>query len=42
MTERPFLVQPYRNPFGEGPPNEGRVVEYHPELVPTGTATIVP
>ena len=40
VTERPFLFQPYRNPLGEGPPNEGRVVEYHPEFVPSGTATI--
>lgn len=41
LTERPFLLQPYRNPFGEGPPNEGRPVELHPELVPSGTATII-
>lgn len=41
LTEQPFLLQPYRNPFGEGPPNEGRVVEFYPELVPRGSATIV-
>ncbi len=40
LAERPFLLQPYRNPLGQGPPNEGRVVEYHPEFVPRGTATI--
>ncbi len=40
LSERPFLMQPYRNPLGQGPPNEGRVIEYHPEFVPTGTATI--
>ncbi len=41
LAERPFVMQPYRNPFGQGPPNEGREVEYHPEFVPGGTATIV-
>jgi hypothetical protein len=40
LSERPFVLQPYRNPFGQGPPNEGRSVEYHPEFVPSGTATI--
>lgn len=38
---RPFLLQPYQNPFGEGPPEEPRVIEYHPDLLPRGTATLL-
>lgn len=41
LTDRPFPMQPYRNPYGQGPPNEGREVEYHSEFVPSGTATLV-
>ncbi len=40
VPPRPFLLQPHRNAVGEGLPNEGRVVECHPEFVPSGTATI--
>jgi len=40
LEERPFLIQPYRNPFGEGPPNEGRPVLLNPDRIPSGTATI--
>lgn len=41
-ANRPFFLQPYRNVIGEAPPNEPRVIEYFPELLPTGTATIRP
>lgn len=40
LSPRPFGLQPYRNPFGDGAPNEGRVIEYHRELVPTGSAVL--
>ena len=39
---RPFLVQPYRNPIGEEGAQARRTIEYHPELLPSGTATIIP
>lgn len=38
---RPFVVQPYRNPFGEGPPEEPRIIEFVPEAVTGGTARLV-
>ncbi len=37
---RPFLVQPYRNAIGQGPPDERRVVELFPGGLPRGTARI--
>ncbi len=40
LDAKPFLLQPYRNPFGEGRPDAVRVIEYHSELVPGGTAII--
>lgn len=42
LTEKPFLIQPYRNPIGEGTPEVERVVEFHPEMVPRGVATLIP
>lgn len=39
---RPFLLQPYRNAIGEGLVDEPRTIEYHPEFLPSGSATIVP
>lgn len=39
---RPFLLQPYRNPIGEGTPATPRTIEFHPELLPRGTAVIRP
>jgi hypothetical protein len=38
---RPFLLRPYRNAIGEATPDLPRTIEYHPELLPTGTATIL-
>lgn len=40
LEERPFLIQPYRNAFGEAPPNIGRPVLLHQDRIPSGTATI--
>ncbi|HEX7119625.1 MAG TPA: hypothetical protein VF212_12595 [Longimicrobiales bacterium] len=37
LTERPFLVRPYRNPIGAGGPGVPRVIEYV-GLVPSGQA----
>jgi hypothetical protein len=42
VDARPFLLQPYRNAIGEAPWDEPRVIEYHAELLPRGTATIAP
>lgn len=36
---RPFLIQPYRNPFGEGVWDEPRVIDYNPDGIPRVTAT---
>lgn len=36
----PFFVAPYRNPIGEGDPNVNRVLEYKPDELPSGVATI--
>ena len=36
----PFFVAPYRNPIGEGPPDEARRVEYFPETLPRGDAIL--
>ncbi len=40
-TAKPFLLQPYRNAIGQGLVDEPRTIEYHPEFIPMGTATIV-
>lgn len=37
---RPFLVHPYRNAIGQGPPDERRVIELFPAELPRGTARI--
>ncbi len=41
LGAKPFLIQPYRNPFGEGAIDSPRVIEYRPEYVPSGTAIII-
>lgn len=37
----PFFLRPYRNPFGEGPPEELRGIESDPVPTPMGAATIM-
>jgi hypothetical protein len=37
-TSRPFLLQPYRDPFGMGAPGEARTITFHPETLPSGRA----
>jgi hypothetical protein len=37
-SERPFLLQPYRDPFGNGAPGEARTITLHPETLPSGRA----
>lgn len=39
-VERPFLVRPYRDPFGLGGPGEPRDITYREDGVPRGSATI--
>ena len=39
-TERPFLVAPYRDLFGDGAPGSPRTITYRDEGVPRGTATL--
>lgn len=36
----PFLVQPYRNPIGQGPPDEKRPIVLYADELPRGTARI--
>ncbi len=38
---RPFVLEPYRNAIGEADPAVPRLIEFHPEHLPGGTATIV-
>jgi hypothetical protein len=40
MSEAPFLVQPYRDSFGDAAPGMPRVITYHTERVPAGTARV--
>lgn len=40
LSARPFFIQPYRNPIGEGLADEARVILYNPEGVPRGTAQL--
>lgn len=40
LSERPFLVQPYRDPFGDGAPGMPRVISYHSAGVPAGNARV--
>lgn len=42
LEREPFFLRPYRNPIGEGPADEPRTVEFYPESLPRGTATLVP
>ncbi len=37
---RPFLMQPYANPIGEGPPDDARTIEYQPDAVPRGIVRV--
>jgi len=37
-SARPFLLQPYRDPFGMGAPGEARTITFHPETLPSGRA----
>ena len=39
-TERPFLIRPYRDPFGLGAPGDPRTITYHADGVPRGTASL--
>lgn len=36
----PFLVRPYRNPIGDGPPREARTIVYKPDELPGGTVRV--
>jgi hypothetical protein len=38
-TERPFVIRPYRDPFGDGAPGSPRTITYRSGGVPGGTAT---
>jgi hypothetical protein len=40
LTAKPFLIQPYRNPIGEGPQEEARIINYDGSRVPAGTARL--
>ena len=37
-SERPFLLQPYRDPFGLGAPGTARTISFHPEALPSARA----
>ena len=39
-TERPFLMAPYRDPFGAGAPGDPRTITYRSDGVPRGTASL--
>jgi hypothetical protein len=39
-SERPFLIRPYRDPFGDGPPGGARTISFREEGVPRGTAVV--
>lgn len=38
-TERPFLLRPYRDPFGDGGPGIARTITFRADAVPSGRAT---
>ncbi len=40
VTERPFLIMPYRDPFGSGAPGAPRTISYRADGVPRGTARV--
>lgn len=39
-AERPFLVAPYRDPFGDGPPGAPRTITFREDGVPGGSAIL--
>ena len=39
-TERPFLMTPYRDPFGTGAPGDPRAITYRSDGVPRGSASL--
>jgi hypothetical protein len=39
-SERPFLIQPYQDPFGTGGPGLPRTITFHPEGLPSGKADL--
>lgn len=39
-SERPFLIRPYRDPFGDGAPGSPRTITFRPDGVPTGEVTV--
>jgi hypothetical protein len=40
LGERPFIVQPYRDPFGAGAPGTPRVITLYSAGIPSGTARV--
>ena len=39
-TPRPFVVRPYRDPFGDGGPGVPRTITFHADAVPTGEVVL--
>jgi len=39
-SERPFIIRPYQDPFGDGGPGIPRAITFRPENVPTGHAEL--
>lgn len=39
-SERPFLIRPYRDPFGDGGPGVPRSITFREDGVPSGTARV--
>ena len=39
-TPRPFLIRPYRDPFGDGGPGVPRTITYRPDGVPRGEVVL--
>lgn len=39
-SERPFLIRPYRDPFGDGGPGAARTITFREDGVPSGTARV--
>lgn len=40
MESRPFFLAPYRNAIGEADPSVPRVIEFHPDVIPSGIAIL--
>jgi hypothetical protein len=38
----PFFLEPYRNAIGDGPPQQPRMIAFHPDRLPIGLAAIIP